>query len=184
MNEDLDPHNQGDTKNPKILNRRVYYDGDVIVRQGDIGQRAFYIEDGEVEVSVHEGATKLKVATLKTGDIFGEMALITHGPRSATITAKKPTTIAIIEHEEIEGRIARIEDRATKALINVLVKRLQDATHGQLEHYKNLEAFQDRVTGIVDRVHLGIDSKKRDKFREEVNPLLDELQKIMDRYQK
>ena len=48
----------------------------------------------------------------------------------------------------VSNDAGRIKDGAIKALINVLVKRLQDATHGQLEHYKNLEDFQDRVTGL------------------------------------
>ncbi|MCB1532334.1 MAG: cyclic nucleotide-binding domain-containing protein [Alphaproteobacteria bacterium] len=182
MSDDLNPKNSG--KSQTVLNRQVYYKGDEIIRQGDIGQRAFYIEDGAVEVYIHEGATKLKVASLKSGDIFGEMALITHDPRSATVIATQTSTITIIEHKEIEGRIEAMKDGAIKALIRVLVDRLKEATRGQLAHYKNLEDFQDRITGVVDRVELGIDSSKSEQFRKEVNPLLDQLQEILDRYHK
>lgn len=184
MTDELNPKKKSNPQETAVLNRQVYYEGNEILRQGDIGHRAFYIEDGAVEVYIHEGNTKLKVADLKGGDIFGEMALITHDPRSATVIAKETSTITIIEHKEIEGRIDRIEDGAIKALIKILVTRLKEATRGQLTHYKNLENFQDRVTGIVDRVDLGIDSSKRDAFRDEVNPLLDQLQAVMDKYQK
>ena len=184
MTEDLNPKKQSNKQSPKILNRQVYHAGHEIVRQGDIGHRAFYIEDGEVEVMIHEGHTKLKVADLRKGDIFGEMALITKGERTATVVATTTCTITIIEHEEITGRIERIEDNGTKALIRVLVERLREATQGQLSHYKTLEDFQDRITGLVDRVQLGIDSEQRDKFRDEITPVLDKLQEILDRYQK
>lgn len=184
MTDELNPKKQGSTQSPKILNRQAYPAGKEIVRQGDIGHRAFYIEDGEVEVLVQDGHTKLKVADLGAGDIFGEMALITKGERTATVVATTTCTITIIEHEEITGRIERIEDNGTKALIRVLVERLREATQGQLSHYKTLEDFQDRVTGLVDRVQLGVDSAQRDKFREEITPALDKLQEILDRYQK
>ncbi len=182
MNDDLNPKKQGN--DARILNRQAFPPGKEIIRQGDVGQRAFYIDDGSAEVYVHEGNTKLKVADLKKGDIFGEMALITEEARSATVVAKDTCTITIIEHSEIKGRIERIEDSATKALIHVLVERLREATQGQLAHYKSLEDFQDRITGLVDRVHIGVDSAQRDKFRDEVTPLLENLQEVLDRYQK
>ena len=46
-----------------------------------------------------------------------------------------------------------------------------------------LSEFQDRVTGMVDKAHVGVDSKKRDAFRKEVEPLLADLQAVLDRYQ-
>lgn len=184
MTNDLNPKNKASGKDLKVLNRQVYYDGDTIVRQGDSGHRAFYVESGQVEVFVNDGKTKLKVAQLEEGAIFGEMALITHEPRTASVKAKDTCTITIIEREEIEGKIERIEDKAIKALIYVLVERLRETTQGQLEQYKSLEEFQDRVTGLVDRVHVGIDSTHRDQFRKDVTPLLEDLQEVLDRYQK
>ena len=40
------------------------------------------------------------------------------------------------------------------------------------------------MTGMVDRVHLGIDETKRTQFREDVEPLLNELQNVLDQYQR
>lgn len=181
----LDPRASRKEGDPvRILHRELFFKGKTIITQGDEAFRAYYIESGRVEVVINEGDVELKVSELGPGDIFGEMALIDKGPRSATVRALEDTATTVISRDEIEGRIKSIHDKAIRALINLLIARLKDTTRGQAQHYKNLAEFQDRVTGMVDRVHLGIDKKKREAFREEIEPLLDKLQKIMDRYQK
>lgn len=185
INDDLDPrHSEKNRKNPKILNRDVYYRGKDIVLQGEEGFRAYYIEKGRVEVLVEQDGHALKVAELGPGDIFGEMALITHDVRTATVRALDDVTVTIISRDEIEGKIKRIEDNAIRTLINVLAERLRVSTRGQMQHYKSLAEFQDRVTGMVDRAHNGVSEDKRAQFRKEVEPLLNDLQDVLDRYQK
>lgn len=184
LHSDLDPRKSHEGRNTKVLNREVFFKGKTIIQQGDSGHRAYYIERGRVEILVkdEDGKHQLKVAEMGPGDLFGEMSLITNEPRSATVRALDDVTLTVISREEIEGKIKRIDDTAIRALINVLAGRLRKATMGQLNHYSNLTDFQDRVSGIVESVDAGIDPKSRDAFREEVGPLLADLQKVLDRY--
>ena len=66
-----------------------------IVREGEVGYHLYVIEEGEVQV-VREGRP---VATLGPGDYFGEIALLRHVPRTATVVAKTPTTLLSLERE-------------------------------------------------------------------------------------
>lgn len=83
-----------------------------IVREGEIGHHLYVIEEGEVEV-VHEGRP---IATLGAGDYFGEIALLRHVRRTATVVAKTPTTLLSLEREgfleEITGHpvVRRVVD--------------------------------------------------------------------------
>lgn len=165
-----------------MLNREVFYRGQNIISQGDDGYRAYYIERGRVEILVKDGPHQLKVAEMGPGDLFGEMALITRGARSATVRALEECVLTVISRDEIEGKIDSIKDPAIRALINVLAERLRNTTQGQLVQYKSLAEFQDRVTGIVEGVQEGISPQQRDAFRNEVTPLLEDLQKVLDRY--
>mmetsp|Transcript_23075 Transcript_23075/g.41691 ORF Transcript_23075/g.41691 Transcript_23075/m.41691 type:complete len:796 (-) Transcript_23075:213-2600(-) len=62
--------------------------GDTIITQGEVGRSFFIIQQGEAEVLVaNAGGENNKVATLKSGDYFGENALLRNEPRSATIKA-------------------------------------------------------------------------------------------------
>jgi hypothetical protein len=69
--------------------------GTAIVTEGEIGHHFYVIEDGEAEVS-RDGHL---VATLGRGDYFGEIALLRHVPRTATVVAKTPTTLLSLERE-------------------------------------------------------------------------------------
>jgi hypothetical protein len=69
--------------------------GTAIVTEGEVGHHFYVIEDGEAEVS-RDGHL---VATLGRGDYFGEIALLRHVPRTATVVAKTPTTLLSLERE-------------------------------------------------------------------------------------
>lgn len=70
--------------------------GQVIFRQGDEGDCAYFIHDGEFAVIREEGGTEKVIARLTTGQYFGEMALISNEARNATIRAVTPAKVAIL----------------------------------------------------------------------------------------
>ncbi len=181
---DLDPRKSLDKHNPKVLSREVYYKGKDIIKQGDDGFRAYYIEKGRVEVLVEDGKHQLKICELTDGDIFGEMALINNDMRSATVRALIDTTVTIISRDEIEGRIKSIKDEPVRALINVLADRLREATMGQLDHYRNLSNFQLRINSFVDDFGSHLDDAQKEAFKEEVKPILKDLESVIEKYQR
>src|SRR5262249_20060083 len=69
--------------------------GEVIVRQGDIGDRYYAIAEGTVEIA-HDGR---HVATLGRADGFGEIALLEDVPRTATATAVGPVRLQALDKE-------------------------------------------------------------------------------------
>ncbi len=64
---------------------RSFTTGDVLVREGSLGMAVFFVVDGHCEVR-HDATGKV-LATLGPGEIFGEMALLDPGPRTASVVA-------------------------------------------------------------------------------------------------
>jgi small-conductance mechanosensitive channel len=64
---------------------------EVIVREGDPGGSMFLVTDGAVVISV--GPDRREVAVTETGGYFGEMSLLTGDARSATVTARRDSTL-------------------------------------------------------------------------------------------
>ncbi|CAF0814413.1 unnamed protein product [Adineta ricciae] len=76
-----------------------YTENEVIIKQGDEGNRMFFIEDGECDIYMNEKFHK----RLSKGDYFGELALLNHEPRSATvIAASSKVKLASLEVESFE----------------------------------------------------------------------------------
>jgi MFS family permease len=70
--------------------------GDVVVRQGDTGDRFYVVVEGDVEITV-DGRV---VSELGPGGYFGEIALIRDMPRTATATARTPVVLYALERED------------------------------------------------------------------------------------
>ena len=76
-----------------------YVQGETIIQQGEDGDRMFFIEDGECDIYMNEKFHK----RLGKGEYFGELALLNHEPRSATIVAATPKVkLASLEVESFE----------------------------------------------------------------------------------
>ncbi|CAF0859664.1 unnamed protein product [Didymodactylos carnosus] len=76
----------------------VYEQNDLIIKQGDYGDRMFFIENGECDVIMNKHVHK----TLSKGDYFGELALVNNEPRSATVKARTKAKLAYLEVESFE----------------------------------------------------------------------------------
>jgi CRP-like cAMP-binding protein len=87
-----------------ICTRRQLKEGEVLARQGETGRDLYIVSEGLLEVSVMERDVPRVVINLGAGQLIGEMALVDHGPRSATVTAvQDPTFVQVIQHDEFEA---------------------------------------------------------------------------------
>jgi CRP/FNR family cyclic AMP-dependent transcriptional regulator len=122
---------------------RKYDNNDAIFAQGDAADSMFYIESGNVKLTVlSKRGKKAVIAILRRGDFFGEGCLGTRAVRMSTATAihqstvsrvTKPTLASII-HEDpafakifishLLSRIGRIEEDFVDQLFNSSEKRL------------------------------------------------------------
>jgi len=80
---------------------QVYLPGEVVVRQGDVGTEFFFILEGHAIVRRGEEEAGSTVAALNPAQFFGEMALLTGEPRSATIVAQTRLEVLVISKEAL-----------------------------------------------------------------------------------
>ena len=73
-----------------------------IIKQGDPGDAFYLIASGKVSVWIKKGFKRSKVAELVSDDFFGEMALISNEPRSATIVAEDVTELFILQKYDFD----------------------------------------------------------------------------------
>mgnify|MGYP003587131544 CR=1 FL=1 len=86
----------------KRMKRHWYQPGEVLIRQGDVGDRFYLIGRGTVSVRVEEGGESRERAVLGPGDYFGEAALLTGQPRNATVVAVEPVEVFSLDKDDFQ----------------------------------------------------------------------------------
>jgi CRP/FNR family transcriptional regulator, cyclic AMP receptor protein len=74
-------------------------EGQVLTREGKYGWEFFVLMDGKAEVQ-RRGAV---AATLRPGDFFGEIALVSDRPRTATVTATSAGSVLVLDEREFRS---------------------------------------------------------------------------------
>ena len=88
-----------------VFQEHYFHPGDLIARQGAPGDALFLVTEGFVEVTIEEGDLQSPqvLVNLGQGQIFGEMALVDQGPRSANVRAiNEPTIVQSVSREAFE----------------------------------------------------------------------------------
>ncbi len=103
--------------------------GTEVVRQGDVGHEFYLLLGGEAVVR----RNGRKIATLKAGDYFGEMALLDHGPRSASVVAESDLELLVIGQREFSGVMSEVPALSHKLLV-AMAGRLRESDNRAFSH--------------------------------------------------
>lgn len=113
---------------PEVLDRRMYAEGEVIFKEGEVGRRcAFLVQSGKVEISKKsDDGVDHVLGYIPAGGIFGEMALVDDKPRSAMARATEATAVVIISETMLENKLTKA-DPFIRGLLKLLVRNVRDA---------------------------------------------------------
>ena len=84
---------------------KKYQDGSVIIKQGEVGNSMYIVQKGKVEVVYMSEKGETVLSVLGHGDVFGDMALFTKAPRSATVRAKGEAMVLTIDKKGFLKRV-------------------------------------------------------------------------------
>ena len=104
---------------------RTYRDGEVIVRQGEMGDGLFVIQEGQVEIlSERDGeATRIRVAG--KDELVGEMAVFERAPRSATMRALGEARVLTVDRTNFLRRLNEDPSLAFR-LVETMSRRVRE----------------------------------------------------------
>jgi rhodanese-related sulfurtransferase len=140
----------------ELLQRFEHIDvkkGQVIIREGAEGDYYYLVENGKCQVERMIGGVSMTLAELKSGDTFGEEALVSEAKRNATVTMK------------IDGGLLRLDKQDFNALLRE-----------PLLHRVNMEEAKRRVLGGADWIDVRYPSEYQyDKLPGALNVPLSEI---------
>jgi len=89
------------------LPRRTFAPGEAIISEGEPGDAAYVIISGSCVATRTVGGQKQELRKLTTGELFGEAAVFTGQPRSATVTAVSETVVGIVDQAALREEMDR-----------------------------------------------------------------------------
>jgi len=93
----------------EILSMRVVPGGSLLVQEGSTGDEAYFVARGELDVQKAPsklGGTPIALARLGAGALFGEMALLSRAPRTATVVAAVPCVVLVATKADLDRVVA------------------------------------------------------------------------------
>jgi len=107
--------------------RVSYRPGDVLFKQGDPGDAAYVVLSGTADILVDAGADQIRVATIESNSIIGEIAILCDVARTATVKASAPLETLRIKKDQFIRLLAEFPEVAVE-IMRVLADRLSRTT--------------------------------------------------------
>ena len=83
----------------------AFANGEVIIREGEVGHCMYVVQDGQVEVFVGSGDDEIRLNIISRGAFFGEMAVFDRDVRSASVRALGPARVLTVDKKNLMRRV-------------------------------------------------------------------------------
>ena len=153
--ESLDPEERAMLA--EVVDLRALKAGEVLFKAGEPGQALFVVASGQMEISVTDHAgQKIVLTQCRKGDVFGELALLDAGPRSATATALEETELLELDRQDLVLMVRQKPESALHMLGAMgamtrkadMLLRTRVARNAQ-EEIEDQRTFLERLTDAV-----------------------------------
>lgn len=165
-----------------LLDRRSYEHGKIVFTQGEGGDAAYVVEQGEVAIFKDIDGETVRLGTIKQGGIFGEMAVIDGTPRMATAIAEGHTILVRVPKAVFDQKLNSC-DPFVRGLITIFLNNIRSShklynkrPRSLRDHMRMLDAFSLDLKTYINSVDV-VD------FSSEMVEALDDLQKAVSRVQ-
>ena len=113
-----------------------FAEGDIVITEGESGCSLYVIMGGEVKVFTRgKNGESVLLATLGSGDFFGEISILTGRPRTATITASTATDLLRLDKEDLD-ELTSTMPRIREVLESFYQKRATQTVEAMIESMK------------------------------------------------
>jgi CRP-like cAMP-binding protein len=124
--------------------------GQTLFQQGEDGEFIYIIINGSVEVCRNEDGKDSVLATLSSGDILGEMAVLTNSPRCASGIATEPTRVIMVKDRTLRMALMNNDLPILKPLTSQLILRFKEAEEQANYYRRKVKKLEQEVADLKE----------------------------------
>ena len=106
---------------------KIYQDGEVIVRQGEVGDCMYVVQEGKIEVVLETEGREIRLAERGEGELIGEMAIFDREVRMATVRALGKARLLTVDEKNFLRRVHEDPSLAYR-LVRTMSQRIRELT--------------------------------------------------------
>ena len=137
----------------KVIDELKVPAGQTLFQAGDPGDSLFIIQSGEIELFIKDTAgQKIVLATPSAGDMFGELAMLDYGPRTATAIALQDSDILVLDRDDLVLLFQKKPEAALHMLaaLSGLTRKADELLRTRVSKNLNEEIMQH--SNVLERI--------------------------------
>ena len=137
---------------PKLINVAR---GEVLFREGELGEEAFLVKEGAIDIIKFDGIEYVELANLGPGSLFGEMALIDKQARSATARASENAVLEVLDYKAFLAYMRREPGAAWRIMKTLSLNLRKTNERFQVGAFAESEEGQEEGSPEVNNRSMG-----------------------------
>jgi CRP-like cAMP-binding protein len=158
----------------KVLDKKQMRADQTIFEQGEMGDAVFIVQTGAIELFKVEEGNRISLATLRSGEIFGEMAILDDGPQLSSARAIENSLVVRIPRGMIDARLAK-SDKFLRGLLRTLVGNLRILHNVTMKRPRSAKDYLNAIDFHLQGLRSYIDFPSAEDVREESRGRLDAM---------
>ena len=128
----------------ETLNKTFVEKDQVIFREGDPGEAVYLVESGSIGIFKTVEGEEIQLATMKEGELFGEMAIIDGSDRMAHAVAMEDSVIVTLPRAGLEAMLAK-QEPLVKTLIQILADNLRNVHDVYMKRPRSIHDYFNAI---------------------------------------
>lgn len=135
------------------VSSRVFQPGEIIMEEGQKGNHLYLIISGSVNVYQNKGDDATLITTMSSGDILGEMGILSNEPRNATAIASTECKTVMINDQALNHALLNDRLPIIKPLTNQLVLRYKEAEKANRRLMQKIAELEAQIAQFKSQQH-------------------------------
>lgn len=125
--------------------------GAELFSEGSVGDKAYVIQEGQIEILKHSGGRVVLLAVRQPGEVIGEISLLEAAPRNASGRARTDSILLAISHDQLDN-LLKISPSAARAMLHTITSRLR-TTELVLQQSEKMAQLGTLTAGIAHELN-------------------------------
>lgn len=134
------------------ISTKIFKAGDVLMEEGEKGSFVYLIINGTVNIFQDKEGEATQIAQMSSGDILGEMGILTNEPRNATAIAAEECKVVMIRDHTLHSALLNDRLPIIKPLTKQLVLRCKEAETANTKYIKKIAKLEKEIETLQEQL--------------------------------